>query len=225
MANDNILSEDPDKVFKLLNQKLKENNETLEMICGGGFVLSHYGIRTTTDIDAFYNSNYNIQKAIFDTGSQLNINKEDELWLNNSIQNLNRTPPDDICETKYEYSNLKIKFPPADYMILMKLSSGRQIDISDCAELIKRQKIADPENIMLSSKKYNFREPDESLVFEAFGEAYGLDWLAEYFQDKESAIFKILDPKFDKEQTERDNLIKDIQTDEPEPEPNKDYIP
>lgn len=40
--------------FEELNRLLAENQMTLSVICVGGFVLEHHGLRATQDINAFY---------------------------------------------------------------------------------------------------------------------------------------------------------------------------
>ena len=43
--------------FEELNRLLAENQMTLSVICVGGFVLEHHGLRATQDIDAFLQRN------------------------------------------------------------------------------------------------------------------------------------------------------------------------
>ena len=40
-------------VFEALNQELAQANLTLTIICVGGYVLEHHGLRATQDVDAF----------------------------------------------------------------------------------------------------------------------------------------------------------------------------
>ena len=44
----------PQKLFEELNIALAEHQIKLSIICVGGFVLEHHGLRATQDIDAFY---------------------------------------------------------------------------------------------------------------------------------------------------------------------------
>ena len=37
------------EIFKTLNNELKESGICLEIICVGGFVLNHYGLKQTLD--------------------------------------------------------------------------------------------------------------------------------------------------------------------------------
>lgn len=168
-------------LFEELNEKLKELDETLEIICAGGIILQHYGIRATQDVDSFYTSNAKIESAIKQVGEKHGINNDEELWLNNSIQNLNRTPPIEICQTIYKFSNLRVLFPPIEYIICMKLNTGRGQDVKDAGALIVKENIQNPNVIQKASKKYGFGDIDDGMLLEAFGEAYGQEWLAEYY--------------------------------------------
>ena len=44
----------PQKLFEEVNTALSENRMMLTIICVGGFVLEHHGLRATRDNDAFY---------------------------------------------------------------------------------------------------------------------------------------------------------------------------
>ena len=63
-------------IFMYLNKCLKEENLALKVICVGGFVLSHYGMRTTMDIDAFYKSTKKIESIIGKVGEHFSINNQ-----------------------------------------------------------------------------------------------------------------------------------------------------
>ena len=175
------------EAFEKLNEKLKEIDADLTVICAGGYVLSHYGIRTTKDVDGFYRSSYEIEKAIAAVGMDLGLNSKDELWLNNSVQNLNRAPKEEICDVLYEFSNLKVLMVPLIYIAGMKLKTGRRKDMTDVAEIVKFLGREDPLDFGGELSTLGF-ETDGSLVLEAFGTAYGMDWLQEYFIEHEEDI-------------------------------------
>ncbi|HEK9704361.1 TPA: potassium transporter peripheral membrane component, partial [Streptococcus equi subsp. equi] len=88
-------------LFKALNTELAKENISLDIICVGGFVLEYYNLRGTQDIDAFYQEGVNIRQMIKKVGDEFGVNEPDELWLNNSVANLNRIPPKTICETVF----------------------------------------------------------------------------------------------------------------------------
>ena len=61
-------------VFEALNQELAQANLTLTIICVGGYVLEHHGLRATQDVDAFYPENQKINEIIAIVGQQFNLN-------------------------------------------------------------------------------------------------------------------------------------------------------
>ena len=132
---------DKTPLFAELNDNLANENITLEIICAGGFVLEYYNLRGTQDVDAFYTENEKIRNIIQQVGEKYNANEPDELWLNNSVANMNRIPPRKICTPVFQFSHLTVLMPPLDYILGMKLESGRERDKHDSAEIIRRLKL------------------------------------------------------------------------------------
>ena len=60
----------PQKLCYELNAALPEQQRTLSIICVGGFVLEHHGLRATQDIDAFYQENQTLREIIVVEGTQ-----------------------------------------------------------------------------------------------------------------------------------------------------------
>ena len=180
--------EDAQSLFAELNNKLKEKDLSLSLICVGGFVLDYYGLRGTVDIDAFYTETQEIKKIIYEVGERYKLNTPDELWINNSVQNLNDAPPYDICKTIYSFSNLKILVPPLEYIAGMKLVSGRENDIKDVATIIKYLKIKNVDTLKEKMSVFNFGDFDDAMLIESFGLAYGLDWLKDYYVAHEKEL-------------------------------------
>jgi len=178
------------EIFAALNKRLGDAGITLEIICVGGFVLSHNGMRATQDIDGFYETNALIESIVREIGDEFSINNDDELWLNNSVQNMNIKPEVTICELLYEFSNLKVYLAPLDYVAGMKLESCREQDIIDVAAIVKLMSIEDPNALKEIFKNYGFDGFDESLILEVFGEAYGMEWLEEYYIKHEEEILR-----------------------------------
>jgi len=178
------------KIFEEFNSQLKNENIHLTIICAGGFVLQHYGMRATVDIDAFYNETKEIRSIIRKTGDLLDINLADKNWLNNSIQSMNEAPPKDICKVLYQFSNLQVLIPPLAYIAGMKLKSARAQDIRDVALILERLSIDSPEQFEKTLNDYGFINIDESLILEAFGTAYGFEWLEKYYIENEEAIIQ-----------------------------------
>ena len=183
-------------LFEALNQRLYDANMSLEVICVGGFVLNHYGMRATQDIDGFYKSSKKLSRIIREVGEEFHVNTEDELWLNNSVQNMNHVPPKEICEELYVFSNLKVLIPPLDYVAGMKLVSARGQDIEDVAAILKKLNIESPEEFSDQIDLYGFPHIDESLLLEAFGIAYGMNWLEEYFIKHEEELHQRINSSF-----------------------------
>lgn len=176
-------------LFSDLDKSLGEAGLSLRVVCAGGFVLDRHGIRTTRDIDAFFDCSPEVLQIIRDVGDRLKANPEDEPWLNNSIQNMNRSPAGIECEGVYEGANLVVDAVPLLYVAGMKLESGRVQDIVDVASIIKAEGIDSPKEFLDLLEGYGFDGLDEGLVIESFGEAYGLAWLKSYYVEREEALY------------------------------------
>lgn len=178
------------EAFEELNRRLLKADMELTVICAGGYVLSHYGMRTTQDIDGFFQTNPAINQMIKEVGDLFGINTPKELWLNNSVQNLNDKPSEEICDTVYDFSNLHVLIVPLDYVAGMKLSSAREQDIQDVAAIIRKKNIQEPDELLNTIHRYGFYYIDESVLLESFGIAYGMDWLEKYYLEHEEDINK-----------------------------------
>ena len=177
-----VNSQITDKAFELLNEKLAENNLTLDITCAGGFVLQKLGIRATMDVDAFFSASSKIDSIINSVGEELGINEEDENWLNNSIANMNREPSKQYKEPYKSYSNLNVFTVTPEYLIGMKLNSGREKDFKDVSLLIQKLDLQSPVQLYKDLRKMKFR-PDFADIIACFGDAYGHKWLATYYND------------------------------------------
>ena len=72
----------------------------------------------------------------------------------------------------------------------MKLKSAREQDIRDVALILERLSIDSPEQFEKILNDYGFINIDESLILEAFGTAYGFEWLEKYYIENEEAIIQ-----------------------------------
>lgn len=173
-----------DRAFELLNEKLADNGLNLDITCAGGFVLQTLGIRATMDVDAFYNASSRIESIINSVGEELGINdnEEDENWLNNSIANMNREPSNQYRELYRSYSNLNVYMVKPEYLIGMKLNSGREKDFKDVSLLIQKLNFESPVQLYKDLRKMKFK-PDFADILGCFGDAYGHKWLATYYKD------------------------------------------
>ena len=176
-------------VFEMLNIELTRLNESLKLICAGGYVLQLNGYRGTADVDAFFQSNAIIESAIRKVGDVFGINKPDELWLNSSISKMNPEPPDKFCELVHQFSNLTVKAVDIIYLIGMKLTSARGQDLKDVADIIKNTKGLQPFDLLRKLVEMDFAI-DISILFDAYGEAFGIIWLEEFYKEHESELRK-----------------------------------
>ena len=176
-------------VFERLNEELSKIGQSLELVCAGGYVLQRHGYRTTLDIDAFYESNAQINNIIKKVGDEFNINKDGELWLNNAISNLNPTPPAEYCETVYKFDNLTVKEVSILYLTGMKLYSQREQDLRDAADILRQDNNEQPFELFAKLRDMKF-DIDISLLLEAFEMAHGMDWLDNFYTENAEELRK-----------------------------------
>jgi hypothetical protein len=178
------------QAFELLNEKLKENNMNLELICAGDYVLQLHGYKHTMDVVAFYDSNTKLNQIIWQVGNELSLNIEGEPWLNNSVSHMNRLPPKEYIESTKQFSNLIVNSLCLDYIVGMKLYSGQERDLDDVKSVIAVE------------YKNFFEHKDEliemgfdidiALLLEAYEKAYGMDWLVDFYRrDSDKLIIKM----------------------------------
>ena len=173
----------------MLNDELLRINESLKLICAGGFVLQLNGYRGTADIDAFYKSNAAIENAIRKVGDVLGINKPDELWLNNSISNMNQVPQDRYCEIVHDFPNLVVMAVEIDYLIGMKLFSARGQDLKDVADILRNNADLQPFDLLEKLVDMSF-EIDISIILDVFESARGMAWLDAFYRKNEAELRK-----------------------------------
>ena len=89
------------RLFQELNTELKKIDRKIDLICVGGFVLEYYSIRSTIDVDAFFENDSEFNALIKKVGDKLHANEE-ELWLNNSVSTMNEKPDINICKKIYK---------------------------------------------------------------------------------------------------------------------------
>ena len=174
--------------FELLNEELAREGLNLTLICVGGYVLEQYGFRTTQDVDAFYNENLKINEVIYRVGQQLGLNTSEELWINNSVANLNPKPPFEFCEVLYSFENLTVYTVTLDYLLGMKLTSARDQDLKDVGDIIKYRELQSPFALYKFLKKKGFKTVDFAYILEGFNLAYGMDWLRDFFEEHQEEL-------------------------------------
>ena len=176
-------------VFERFSDELYKIKQTLTLTCAGGFVMQINGYRGTADVDAFYKSSAEIEAIIRTVGEEFNLNKPDELWLNNSLSSLNPEPPDEYCEVIYDLPNLLVKVVNAYYFIGMKLISGREQDVIDVGAVLKHDKNECPIELFLKLKAMRF-DIDISVLLDAYEKAHGMDWLDNYYTKNQNELYR-----------------------------------
>lgn len=171
------------RLFQELNTELKKIDRKIDLICVGGFVLEYYSIRSTIDVDAFFENDSEFNALIKKVGDKLHANEE-ELWLNNSVSTMNEKPDINICKKIYSLSHINIYIPPIEYIIGMKATTGREKDVEDIGLLIKVLNDKEPYDLKKRVDSYGFHM-DESILLEGYGNAYGFDWLVDFYKKNE----------------------------------------
>ena len=174
-------------VFEMLNNELAEHNESLNLVCAGGYVLQLNGYRGTVDVDAFFNSNAAIDSIICKVGDMFGINKPDELWLNNALSKMNPEPPGRYCTLVHQFSNLTVLAVDLLYLIGMKLTSARGQDVRDVVEVIRNTKELQPFELLKKLTERGF-SIDISILLDAYGEALGMEWLEQFYNENEHKL-------------------------------------
>lgn len=67
------MSTDAEKLFSDLNEELAKSGLTLDLLCVGGFVLEYHNMRSTDDIDAFYQESSDLIECIENVGRENGI--------------------------------------------------------------------------------------------------------------------------------------------------------
>lgn len=179
-----------EKLFRDLNEELVKSGLTLDLVCVGGFVLEYHNMRSTGDIDAFYQESSDLIECIENVGRENGISDSEERWLNNSVSNLNRKPPKSVCQEILSYSNLSVTIPSLTYILGMKLESARRRDLEDAGAIIRFERFEDILETAKTLEDLGF-ETDFSVLMEAFEVAYDVEWLTEYLEDHIEEIRKL----------------------------------
>ena len=128
-----------------------------------------------------------LREIIARIGEKHHVNT-DELWLNNSVANMNISPPESICDTLYKFSNLIVRAVPIDYLLGMKLESGREQDLKDIGLIIQHEDFKDPFELFECLRQQGFSQMDFSMLLEGFSYAYGMEWLENFYREHENQL-------------------------------------
>jgi hypothetical protein len=130
-------------------KKLNGNKTPAEIILvGGAAILLKYNFRkSTNDVDAIIYSSSVVKDAINITGEKHNLPND---WLNTDFKNT-KSYSDKLFEVSKHYKTflniLEIRTIDAEYLIAMKLMSGREYknDLSDISGILQEHKINNKE--------------------------------------------------------------------------------
>lgn len=142
---------DHNKYFSILNERLKNSNQSLTLYTVGGFALKCFGIKTTMDVDAFYDANDTIERIIDDVGKEYNINPMGEHWVNKAVAYLKdprvKNPGKEFSELLIKLSNLEVYRANIDYLLVMKTfavfdnKKDKIKHLDDCIKILKSGKV------------------------------------------------------------------------------------
>ena len=161
---------DHSKYFSILNEKLKECNQTLTLYTVGGFALKCFGLKTTMDIDAFYDTNDTIEKIIEDIGMEYNINPMGEHWINKAVAYLKdqrvKNPGKEFSESLIKLSNLEVYRANIDYLLIMKTfavfdnKKDKIKHLDDCIKILGSGKVdvKNEKDFISLFEKYGYKD-------------------------------------------------------------------
>lgn len=156
---DNILKELAKEYKKLVGKNMPAEI----VLIGGAAVIENYGFRDmTTDIDALVSAASAMKDAINNVGERLELPRG---WLNDDFKKTDSYSPKLFEVSKYYksfYGVLNVRTVSAEYLIAMKLKSGRKYknDLSDIVGI-------------LSEQKKNGAELGKAQIYSAIAELYG----------------------------------------------------
>lgn len=156
---DNILKELAKKYKKLVGKNMPAEI----VLIGGAAVIENYGFRDmTTDIDALVSAASAMKDAINNVGERLELPRG---WLNDDFKKTDSYSPKLFEVSKYYksfYGVLNVRTVSAEYLIAMKLKSGRKYknDLSDIVGI-------------LSEQKKNGAELGKAQIYSAIEKLYG----------------------------------------------------
>jgi len=175
--------ENMNNYFKDLGKEFRKLNGTKMraeiVLVGGGAVLANYGFREiTTDMDAIIRSSSVMKEAILRVSDKYGLPHD---WLNEGFKNTESFSGrlQEVSVYYKTFSNiLEVRTITAEYLIAMKLMSGRQYknDLSDIAGILhEHEKIGNPLNrgiivnaIMKLYGKKSLPEISDKILDEVF---------------------------------------------------------
>jgi hypothetical protein len=178
-ADKTFTKENLDSYLRELAKEFRKKNGTRMpaeiVLIGGASILINYGFREMTyDMDAIIMSSGAMKEAINTVGDRLGLPVG---WLNTDFVNTNSYTPRLVEYSKYykTFANvLQIRTVSAEYLVAMKLMSGRQYknDLSDIVGvLLEQEKRNEPLNFEIIQRAvidlYDSYDklPEDSQIF------------------------------------------------------------
>jgi len=191
-AKDSLALNSIDEIFQELNEALRRAGLTLRIICCGGYLMNQLGsTRETKDVDAFYKSNQEIDQIIKRIGDAHGLNIGRTIWLNNAVSTMSDWPDPANYSTAKTFGNLTIDLVTPEYLLSMKLSSVRPVDVEDAAYLVKLLNLENP--IEVYNKIYPLNSKVSIMsVLKAFAQLHGEKWQWDYFRENQEEILALL---------------------------------
>jgi len=90
----------------------------------------------------------------------------------------------------YQLSNLTVLAAPIEYILGMKLESGREQDLKDIGMIIRYKHFTSPFLLFDWLKEEGFAQIDFSMLLEGFSYAYGMEWLESFYKENQEELKK-----------------------------------
>lgn len=126
--------EDLHSLFQVLNARLSERGEKAHVFVVGGaaMALQHDAQRRTMDVDGFFQPSVVVREVAKDIADEYGLPDD---WLNDGAKGFMPKISGQEMITAFESESLLVQVPPVEYLLAMKLMSGRDKDKEDAITL------------------------------------------------------------------------------------------
>lgn len=134
---------------------------------GGASIILEWGFRESTrDIDATLKPKEQILRLARNLAQEESLPED---WINDSVKGfIDKQPSEDEFLTVFDFSNLLVVRPPAEYLLAMKAQSARigkeEHDHEDLKFLMRETGITDQEKVFELIEEYYPNRPMEAKV-------------------------------------------------------------
>lgn len=179
MENFKLEKDDMIKYLKQINDELKRENETGEILISGGasMCLVHEARPSTKDIDAIFEPKSRINQIAEKIAQDNNL---DSGWINDGVKGF--LHPEMKQEVVYDFGNLKVSTVSAEALLTMKLIALRagSSDRDDAKFLIKKLNITDGDALLQIMTENTYKEKLSVMI-----QYLALDVLSEVNSERE----------------------------------------